>query len=53
MQNLGYNGSHVTANLLGQSIPLRQARARSIVKIQIASDPGKEIGLPMKGGRFT
>jgi hypothetical protein len=49
-----YNGSHVTANLLGQSIPLwlEQARARSTVKIQIASDLGKKIGLPIKGGRF-
>jgi len=48
-------GSHVTANLLGQSILLwlEQARARSIVKIQIASDLGKKIGLPMKRGRFT
>jgi hypothetical protein len=46
MQNLGYNGSHVTANLLGQSIPLwlEQARARSTVKIQIASDLCKKIG---------
>jgi hypothetical protein len=50
MQNPGYNGSHVTANLLGQSIPLwlEQARARSIAKIQIASDLGKKIGLLIK-----